>query len=133
MPSLSFCDFHFVLRKSQYSISVPASCLLKWQKSLYLRAMKDFYMPNWLVCIYNNKWQKNDNDLKKPCFVFTLQILIISYTVCIEHKYYLATQDVQGHISSKLSSSVEVNAYHIAQCSSDITAAHPAPLLFDQS
>lgn len=86
--------------------------------------MKDFYMPNWVVCIYNNKWQKNDNDLK---------ILIISYTVCIEHKYYLATQDVQGHISSKLSSSVEVKAYHLAQCSSDITAAHPAPVLFDQS
>lgn len=57
----------------------------------------------------------------------------ISYTLCIEHKYYLATQDVQGHISSKLSSSVEVKTYHLAQCSSDITAAHPAPVLFDQS
>lgn len=67
------------------------------------------------------------------CHYIADTILIISYTLCIEHKYYLATQDVQGHISSKLSSSVEVKTYHLAQCSSDITAAHPAPALFDQS
>lgn len=67
------------------------------------------------------------------CLYIADKILIITYTLCIEHKYYLATQDVQGHISSKLSSSVEVKAYHLAQCSSDITATHPAPVLFDQS
>lgn len=67
------------------------------------------------------------------CLYIADKILIILYTVCIGLKYYLATQDVQGHISSKLSSSVEVNAYHIAQCSSDITPAHPAPVLFDHS